>query len=170
MPNDLLSNSGSFVPTTNVWEYGQIEQIDVNSDDFKQLLVRLYQNVNNIALALNIKDIGYYLNQEFNDGQQWFTSSNNANDLRPNFRTVVNFGALPNAGAKVAPHGITVDANLKWTKIYGAATDPAALQGIPLTDGSITSILVDATNVTITTSANLTSFTVCTVILEYCKT
>lgn len=170
MADNLKNSTGQFVPTTNVWEYGQIETMDPNSDEFKQLLVRLYQNINLMALAINSKEAGQYLLEEFNTGQQWFAASNNQLDLRNGFRIGVNFGALPNAGAKSVAHGITVDANLKWTDIYGAATNPTALQGIPLTDGSITSIVADATNVTITTSANLTSFTECTVILEYCKT
>jgi len=51
---------GSFVPTTNVWDPSEIYSVDVTSPRFKELLVRLYQNVNLIAVVLNTKDSGYY--------------------------------------------------------------------------------------------------------------
>jgi hypothetical protein len=47
---DLLGgNIGSFVPTSYVWDVARLYEIDVNSDEFKELLVRLYQNLNLIA-------------------------------------------------------------------------------------------------------------------------
>jgi len=65
-------NVGSFVPTTNIWDVQRLYEVDIKSPEFKELLVRLYQNVNNIALSLNSRDAGYYDNTEFINGQTFF--------------------------------------------------------------------------------------------------
>ena len=67
-----LQRKGLYVPTTDVWEVSRIQDIDVNSEEFKLLLVRLYQNINVIALALNQKDSAIYYPSEFVDGQTFF--------------------------------------------------------------------------------------------------
>ena len=38
-------NSGSYIGTTQVWDVSQIYDIEVNSPEFKELIVRLYQNI-----------------------------------------------------------------------------------------------------------------------------
>lgn len=179
MPDDnLLGLSGSFVPTTNVWDVGQLEDIDVTSPEFKELLVRLYQNLNLISLSLNARDAGYYNTSEFVSGQLFFPgiaandTDSNANDFRQGMRMVVDFGTLPNAGSKSVAHGIVVSASTTSTRIYAAATDPVSFAYIPIPYASPTlanniELSVDATNVTITTGSNRTSFTRCIVVLEY---
>ena len=49
MPFSLPTSNGAYVVTTNVWDVSQLYSIDVKSPEFQELLVRLYQNVNNIA-------------------------------------------------------------------------------------------------------------------------
>jgi hypothetical protein len=90
---DQQQNTGQFIPTTQVWDIGQLYEVDVNSEDFKELLVRLYQNVNRIALALNTKETGYYLQEEFVSSNSYFhPTSNSQDDLRPSFKKAVNIG------------------------------------------------------------------------------
>lgn len=174
------ANPGLFVPTTNIWDVGQIYSTDVNSQEFKELLVRLYQNINNIALALNLKDTGYYTIQEFLNGQVFFPnpslSSTTAQTptYRQVFRTTVNFGTLPNAGATSVAHNIDITSGYSFTRIYGAATNTARTSFLPLPFASTTlnqtiQLEVDATNVTITTGIDRTAYTVCYVVLEYIK-
>ncbi len=172
-------NPGSFVPTTNIWDVQQLYQVDVTSPEFKELLVRLYQNVNNIALVLNTKTSGYYVQQEFVTGNIYFqptaSITNNANpQLRQTYRMVVDFGALPNATTKSVAHNIPdVDSNFTFVAIYGAATDPVALSYLPIPYASATNdnieLEVDATSVSITTTSNRSSYTRCYVVLEYLK-
>ena len=50
---------GAFVPLTDIFDSQAIQELDVNSDEFKEFLVRLRQSMNNIAMVLNIKDSGY---------------------------------------------------------------------------------------------------------------
>ena len=171
---------GSFVPTTNVWDVQRLYDVNVNSPEFKELLVRLYQNVNNIALILNIKDTGMYNTSEFVNGQLYFSNpSNNSSTaanpiLRQVYRTVVNFGALPNTGTKSVPHGIITNNAMTFTRIYGAASDTTGLNYIPLPYASPTAannieLNADSTNVNITTGSNRSNFNVTYIILEYLK-
>ncbi len=168
---------GSFVPTTNIWDVGQFMEVDVKSKEFKELLVRLYQNVNNIALALNIKDTGIYDTSVFVNGQTFFpnpltpvTSAQSAN-FRPVYRKVVNVNQLLNPGPTSIAHGITCDAHTTFTRIYGVATDPVGLTYIPLpfidSLGNNIELNVDDTNVNIITTSDRSMYTICYVVLEY---
>ena len=171
-------NIGAFLPTTNIFDPTSLGDGEVSSAKFKEFLVLQFQSYNNVANIVNLKDTGYYLPTEINTSQNWFqptSVSPDASLLRNSFRTVVNFGALPNAGTKTVAHnieGITAGV-FSWTKIQGTATDPSA-NGIPLPYSS--SVLneniilqADATNVTITTAIDYSAYTVCYVVLEYLK-
>ena len=167
---------GSFVPTTQVWDVGEIYSTDVNSEDFKEILVRLYQNLNNQAFSINIKDSGYYVTEEFVNGQAFFPnpSLTEPYTLRQAFRKVINFGALPNTGTTAVAHGITVTDGVTFTRIYGAATNTTAHAYLPLPYASPTAadnieLKVDGTNVTIITGSDRSSFNVTYVVLEYLK-
>lgn len=170
--------SGIFVPTTNVWDVSQIYDIDVTSPQFKELLVRLYQNINNISVALNLKDSGYYVTDSFVNGQLYFpnpiyNSGTAVNaTYRQVFRIVINFGALPNAGIKTVPHGLIVNNQYTFTRIYGTASDTTGFNYIPLPYASATGadnieLSVDATNVIVETTTNRTNFNVTYIVLEY---
>lgn len=169
---------GVFVPTTNVWDVNEIYSVEVTSPAFKELLVRLYQNLNNISQALNVKDSAIYNTQEFVNGQLYFanptlsSTSTTTARLRQVMRKVINFGALPNTATTTVAHGITFNSSTTFTRVYGAASDTAGNNYIPIPYASPTlanniELKVDATNVTIITGSNRTAFTVCYVVLEY---
>ncbi len=182
---DTAIEFGLAVPTTDEWDVAQIYQTDVNSQEFKELLVRLYQNLSNMALVLNLKESAYYDTKQFVNGQQFFpnpnnnSSTNSSADFRPVFRLVVNFGALPNAGTKSVPHGLTITSGYTFTRIYGAASDTTGLNYIPIPYASTTvispilsddvEVKVDATTVTIITGSNRSNFNICYVVLEFMK-
>ena len=170
---------GAFIPTTNIWDVSsQIMSLDVNSPEFKELLIRLYQNINNVALSVNIRDAGYYDTSEFVNGQLFFpnpslgSSSNEYPAFRQVFRKVINFGALPNAASKSVAHGIAINSSYTFTRIYATASDVGALSYIPIPYASPTSannieLSVNSTTVTINSGINRSNYTVCYVILEY---
>ena len=171
---------GAFLPTTDVFDRSAIQALDVNSPEFKDFLVRLYQTTNNIANAVNIRDAGYYPLTEFINGQLWFenptlsSSTTQVPEYRQVWRKVINFGALPNTTTKNVAHGITVDSNLTWTRIYATATDTTGLTGLPIPYSHATTaneirLDVTSTNVSITTGANRTNYDTCYVVLEYIK-
>ena len=168
---DQQQNTGSYVPTTNVWEVARLYEVDVNSPDFKELLVRLYQNVNNIAIVLNTKATGYYINEEFVSGKLFFNpTSNRPLELRPGYIMTVNTGPL-GTGVTAINHGVPVTNTFKWMFISGAATNTTTLVGYPLpyadASGNNIQVSVTATQVIINNASGIT-FTDSQVTLEYC--
>lgn len=172
------ANPGLFVPTTNIWDVSRLYDINVNEPEFKELLVRLYQNINNISIALNLKDSGYYVLEEFVNGQLFFpnpaltSATSQTPQYRQVFRSLVNFGVLPNTGTKSVAHNLVITSGFSFTRIYATATEPST-SFIPIpyasTTGDNIEISVDATNVTITTLSDRTNYTTTYVVLEYIK-
>lgn len=180
------NDSGVFVPTTSSFDRSLIDQIDVNSDEFKDFLIRLYQTINEIALATNVKDTGVYKETEFINGQLWFSNkalsslTSQAPSQRQVFRKVIDFGALHNAaGTKTIAHGITVTGagialDVTFTRIYATASNKVGFLYRPIpyasaTANEIIELFVDQTNVNITVGKDQSAFTDCYVVLEYIK-
>lgn len=173
---------GSFVPTTNIWDPSEIYSTEVTSPEFKELMVRLYQNLNNMALSLNTRDAGYYDRQEFVCGQLFFPNPSLSSttpqvpESRQVFRKVINFGALPTAAAspKQVAHGLTVTSGFSFTRIYGCATNPStSFLPLPYTSSSATSnnieLFVDGTNVSIAVGIDRNTYTTSYIVLEFIK-
>lgn len=109
------------------------------------------------AMALGVEAI---TDNTFVDaaGKQW-----------PIYRKVIDMGAGPNAGADSVAHGVVnikLDGHLRvlhgqYTK---AATAPVLMDGAALI-GTMTT-----TNVVLTSTADLTTYTGGRAIIEYCKT
>jgi len=168
-------NPGQFLGTTQVFD---LSSTDMNSEDFD---VRLRHNFNNVVLGLNTRDSGYYAQEEFINGQLFYPdysrvdSANSAPaTYRQVYRKVIDTGTLPNTGTTNTAHGITVTSNFVFTRIYGCATDPVGLIGLPLPYASPVAannieVSVTATNVVITTGNNRAAFTKSHVVIEYCK-
>lgn len=176
---DQSGIQSAFIQTTDVYDVDVIRSLDIKSDEFKEFLVRLRQSTNNIAVALNFRDAGYYIQELFNCGQVYFpnlalsSSTNQEPTYRAVYRIVVNFGNLPSNNTKSVVHNIpNIDATTVFTRIYAVATNPTALNYFPIPnyDGvNVTSIDVDAVNVNITTNWNALAYTTCLVVLEFFK-
>jgi hypothetical protein len=173
-------NVGVFLPTTNIWDVSDIYSIEKLDPALKELLVRLYQNLNNMSQAVNVKDSGMYVTSEFVNSQLFFqnpaltSASATTPALRQVFRKVINFGALPNTAAKSVAHGITITSAVTFTRIYGTATNPTTPVYIPLPYSSPVlanniELSISSTNVVITTGSDRTAFTTCYVVVEYIK-
>lgn len=139
-------------------------------DDVVETLELLYKR---IANAVNTKEGALYVPQEVATFQSYFTAGN-PQVFRNVYRKTIDFGALPNAGLKSVPHGITFTSACSSTRIYGSATDPVNLIYIPLPFSSPTlnqniKLTVDATNVNITTAIDYSAFTRCTIVIEFTK-
>lgn len=169
---DQQINTGSYVPTTNVWDVSRLYEVEISSPEFKELLVRLYQNVNNIAVVLNTKCSGYYINEEFVSGKLFFNpSSTDPLQLRPGFIKTINMGTL-GAGVTAVNHNITITNTFKWMFIYGSATNTGTLVGYPLpfagAAGNNIEVRTTSTQVIINNNSGVT-FTDAQVTLEYVK-
>ena len=173
-----INLQGSFVPTTNIWDTSELQDIDLNSEQFRELLVRLYQNLNVMSVVLNSKDTGNYFTDELVNSQLFFsdpvlTSQSTSTPIyRQVVRKVINFGALPNTASKSVLHDIAPNDSYTFTRIYACASDTTGLNYIPIPYASPTlanniELSVDSTQVTITTGSDRSNFNVCYVILEY---
>jgi len=172
---NIQNNTGLFVPSTNIWE---IDSLRVNKDlslELKEVLVRLYQNINSIELALNLKESAEYPRNEYLNGQLFFSDSTNPNVTgRQVYRMVIVAGALPNASTKNIPHSIGLTNGFSVTRVYGSATNNIAMNYIPLPYSSPTlnkniELSIDKTNVIITTGIDMTAYTISYVVIEYVK-
>lgn len=168
---------GAFIPTTDIFT---IASIDQKSPQFKELIIQLYQTVNDIAMRVNISDAGYYVEEEFVCGQLYYPNPalTDTTPQKPTyrqvFRKVIKFGALPNTATKTIAHSISPDSTFTFTRIYGTATDTTAVIALPLPYSSPTlaeniKLYVDGTNVSITTGNNRSSYDTTYVVLEYIK-
>jgi hypothetical protein len=173
-----LQDVGSFIPTTSVWDVSEVLNIEGLDPQLSELLVRMYQNLSNMATVLNGKDTGMYVLSEFTNGQQFFQNPNQPpasernSYLRQDFRVVINFGALPNNTTKAVPHGVKIVQGTTFTRIYGAATNPS-LDGVPLPYASASAtpieLYVDPTNVYVTTNSDWSGYTTTYIVIEYLK-
>lgn len=178
-------NQGLMLPTTNVWDVSQIYQIEDLNSDLRDLLVRLYQNINNIAIAVNLKDSGYYALEEFLTGKLLFpnqnpsTTSTGTPTYRQIFRMCINFGALPNNTTKQVPHYIDINSSYSIVSISGCATQRNPFKSIPIpyvnsfVAPSVADFVVcniDDTYVNITTTSNTyINYELCYITIEYVK-
>ena len=95
-------------------------------------------------------------------------------DGKPIYRKVINFGSLPNANFKNVAHGIENFEDMTKIIAIGKTTDGKCYP-IPLVgngsvfSGATATMRVDATNIIIATTTNISSHT-SIVILEYTKT
>lgn len=170
---------GSFVPTTFVWDVQQIQDSNIDPT-LKEILIRLYQNINLVSIVLNTKDTGMYELTELVNGQLFFSNPllNSTTSQSPTprqaYRLVINFGALPDATTKSVAHGLTIQSNWTLTRLYAAATNPST-EFIPIPYASSVDVAhnielnMDATNVNIITGTDYSAYTACYVIIEYLK-
>ena len=172
---------GVFIPTTFTLEPLDISGIELTTDKLKDILVRLYQNLNDIAIAVNLKDTGVYDTEEYISGRSFFpntslrSTSGSTAIPRSVYRKVINFGSLPNTTSKSVAHNLTITSSYTFTNIYGVASDVSGNSYIPLPYASTTlsnniELKVDSSNVIITTGVDRTSFTYTYVVLEYITT
>lgn len=159
-----VPNLSFFVPT--------YQNFNVDQEQLRILLIRVYTL---ITFAINNREVSVYENFEIPTGQKFFVTGNN-NQVRDVFRTVVVFGALPNAATKSVAHNITFSSSLEFVNIYGTSKNTVTNVSIAIPHINVAApadsvqITVDNTNVNITTTtANYVNNTITTIILEYIK-
>lgn len=178
MPDSPLPDS-ALISTTQVYD---IEQLEIKEPGLKEFLVQLTQTVNSLSLILNMKDTGYYYLSEFANSQYYFPveipdgTYEIIQQPRPVYRKVVWWNKpLPNAGTDTEPHGIDVEFDFRFTRIYGCATKPTFPPSyIPLPFASPIlnrniSLSADDADVIITTAFNYSAYTSAFIVLEYVK-
>lgn len=177
------NNFGAFIANTNVWDTNEIYSAQLDPK-LQELMVKLFQNLNDMALLVNIKDTGYYVDQEFVNSQAYYpnpnlsSTSSTSPTLRQVYRKVVRmnptFSTLPNTGTIAIPHNLRPNSSWTFKCIYGTASDTVNFVYIPLPYASPTlanniELSVDANFVYITTGSNRTNFNSVDIVLEYLK-
>lgn len=152
-----------------------------NWEEARQFLVEQLKKVSN---AVNIREIGWFLDEELLSGKQFIPSSTSGitqgtePQYRTVFRKVIDTGVLPNNTIKFVPHGLTITDDFTLVQMYGAATkilSTGTFYGIPMPfnqlpgsaiPGSV-ELEMGGTNIRITTNADMSEFTRSFVTIEY---
>lgn len=173
------NTEGIYISTSGIYDSQLIQDIDINSAEFRDFLVRLQQDLNTFSLYLNQKTSGKVSTEEQLSGGLFFSTAatgagQDSQIDRQEYHKVVNFGALPNATTKSVAHGIDVNANTIFTFIGGCANNHTGNLYIPLPLSSAILaenifVSVDATNVNINTALDYSAWTTTYVILKYLK-
>lgn len=108
----------------------------------------LVETLKKISDMVNIRQIGWFLEEELLSGQQFIPTATNIQEYRSVFRKVLDTGAL-SVGANVFSHGINFDSQFTLTHMYAAATNSSGFTAIPIPN-DLERLEMDATNVTIT--------------------
>jgi hypothetical protein len=131
-------------------------------EDARQFLVEHLKKISN---AVNVREIGWYLEEELLSGKQYTPAgglTGQSVQYRSIFRKIIDCSPLV-AGPNQFAHGINFDANFTLIQLFGAATDSIGFTAIPLPN-NIDSLTMDATFVNINVAAG---YDRCTVVIEY---
>lgn len=172
-----MPSNGAFVQQTPLFN---LQYLDIDPA-LKELLVQMNQQINNIAMAVNMKDTGYYDVNEFVCGQVYYPIPDPTGQTnfgwRPVMRKVIDWGKqvgpLPNGACFSTPHNIPVINGYFFTHIYGVAADPVNKLFLQFPFVSSTDkahdiqVDVTATNVEICCGADYSAYTKVNIILEY---
>jgi len=170
-------DQGVYVPTTTILNIQQIYDLDLNSPEYKDFLVQLVQNYNNLAFAINLKTSGYYIQPEFLTSNLFFTVGD-SNSFRQEYSVTIPFGALPNAGTKSVAHGIDISTLTPTTfqfvghQAWASKPDQTSFIPIPFSSPILNEnikLTVTDTNIVITTAINYSAYTNTMVTLRYLK-
>ena len=128
----------------------------------------IVEQLKQLANAVNVREIGFYLDQELLSGKSFLpgvsitSEGGSSQQFRTILRKVIVFPGLT-IGVNTQPHGITVDGNFSLIQLFASATNAGALTGEPIPNGADT-ISYNATNIIITVAA---AYTRCFAIFEY---
>ncbi len=133
---------------------------DVMPTKWEEASPAIVEHLKKISNAVNIREIGWFLDEELLSGKAFipglnnFASGQTSQQFRQIFRKVIVFPSLT-AGINTEPHMITIDGNFTLIQLWGSATDAVAFTGEPIPNG-VDTISYDATNIIITVASNYT--------------
>lgn len=156
---------GSYIPSSQIWDVTQIYQIENISPEMKELLVRMYQNLNIMAINVNLKDTGYYDTIEFTNSCLYFPNPlyNSSTPSNPSWRQesrkLIYLTSLP-PGITTVAHNITITPTVTFTKGFtGMANDTVGNNYYPISTsgpGVDISVTANATNLIIVNNTAIT--------------
>lgn len=145
-----------------------VDSLPFNSDQTR-FFMEIYLKMNEIISTLNNKDSSIYSNESFYMSGKWYIDADPENPKQM-IRKVISFGALPNTALKSVAHEINganpIDATWIVIPVCGRSFNPTLGVTIPIYNPD-TYMVIDYTNVNITTTADLSQFTTTEIILLY---
>ena len=133
---------------------------DVMPETWEEARPALLEFIKKLSNAINVREIGFFLDEELLSGKQFIPGSNDvtgggsSQQFRTILRKVIVFPGLT-IGLNTQPHGIFVDGNFSLITMFGGATNATAMTGEPLPNGT-DKITYDATNIYVTVAATYT--------------
>lgn|SRR5574338_568811 len=141
---------------------------DAIPDKWEDARPFVVEQLKRLANAVNIREIGWFLDQDLLSGKAFIPGEEALNDVgtsqtfRTILRKVIVFPGL-SIGVNTQPHDITIDDNFSLIQLFGAATNVTTLTGEPIPNGADT-ISYNSTNIIITVSA---AYTRAWAVIEY---
>jgi len=127
----------SFSDDSQIFE-SYVPVYDTVPDSWNDARPFLVEQLKKISNAVNLREIGFFLDEELISGKQFIPTSSmsgptssNSQQFRTILRKVVNVGPLV-AGANVFAHGVNFDANLTSIDSWVEATNSTTLEAITL--------------------------------------
>jgi len=116
-------------------------------EEGRQFLIEQLKKISN---AVNVREIGWFLDQELLSGKQFIPGAATPPQVRTIFRKVINTGALIVGANPGIAHGIIFDANFTLVALWVAATNSTAFTAIVINGNDV---LLGVTNIVITSPA-----------------
>lgn len=141
---------------------------DVMPDKWEEARPALLEFLKKMSNAINIREIGWFLDQELLSGKQFipgrndFAGGGSSQQTRTILRKVILFPSL-SPGLNTQLHGIFIDPNFTLVQLWGAATNASTLTGEPIPNGTDT-ITYDSTHINIMVGS---SYTRAICVIEY---
>ena len=121
---------------------------DVVPNEWEEAREFLVEQLKKISNAVNIREIGWFLDEELISGKQ-FIPGEDTQEYRTILRKVIDVSPLV-VGVNTFAHGINIDANFTLIDSWVSATDSVAFTSITMAYPQVT---IDATNVNINSPA-----------------
>ncbi len=129
-------------------------------EDAKPFFSEVLKKISDIT---NTREIGWLLNEELLNGQQFISSTPNTQNYRSVFRKVVDCGQIVAGVPKIVPHGVNYT-NFTLIHLYGAGTN--AVKAAPIPNDGFSSVYMTTTDVVINSAESYDS---CFVTIEYLR-
>ncbi len=148
--------------STNENQESYLPIYDMVPEEWAEAREFLVENLKKISELINIREIGWVLEDELLTGKNFQPSVNEPQEFRSIFRKLIDFSPLA-AGVNIRPHGITFDINFTLIQIYGGATNTTTFTAAPIPGGLMT-VTMDALNITVNSPS---AFQRAWVVIEY---
>lgn len=148
--------------STNTQFESYVPVYDVIPNEWQEARPVIVEQLKRISNAVNIREIGWLLDEELLNGQQYIPGQTNSQEFRSVFRKTFEISPVI-AGVNTVAHGISITSSFSLIHLYGGSTNAVALTGTALPSGANT-LTYDANNVILNSDA---AYTRAVIVMEY---